>query len=285
MTVLSILKGAPPHFSFEFFPPKTEKGEKRLFETISDMKSLEPGFVSITCGAGGSTRNRTVEWAHKIKGEIGVEVVAHMTCLGQTRDSLATELRSMREGGIENVLALRGDPPKDAAPAPEGTCRYAIDLIRLVAEHHPAACVLAACYPEGHVDAESRQQDLLRLKEKCDAGVHVLVTQLFFDNSAYFEFVKRARDIGIDQPIVPGIMPVTDLHQVQRFTSMCGATIPSGLLESLRACGDDKAAVARVGVEYAVAQCRELLASGVPGIHFYTLNQRPSTRLVVEALR
>lgn len=275
-----MLKEAAPVLSFEYFPPKTEQGEKSLFETVRSMKSLNPGFVSITCGTGGSTRTKTLEWATQIKTEIGIEVVVHMTCVGRTRDELRAEIETTRSRGIENLLALRGD-----GPTPEGdVCKYAIDLINIVRSSFPSACLLGACYPEGHVDAESRDLDMQRLKEKCDAGLDVLVTQLFFDNDHYFSFLDRARSLGIDQPVVPGIMPVTDLAQVERFTKLCGATIPPSLLARLQAC-KDKEEVTAVGVEHAVSQCRALLDSGAPGIHFYTLNKSPATRLVVEALR
>ena len=286
MTIRSLIDRGSTVFSFEFFPPKTERGEQRLFQTIGSMKSLDPGFVSITCGAGGSTRNRTIEWAQRIKGEIGLEVVAHMTCLGLSREELAEELLKMNASGIENVLALRGDPPQDD---PEFTvsgddCRYAIDLIRIISEEYPSVCVLGACHPEGHLDASSRDVDVQRLKQKCDAGLDVLITQLFFDNQYYFDFVTRARALGIEQPIVPGIMPVTNLKQVERFTKMCGATIPPDLLAKLEQCGDDKDAVVAVGVEHATVQCRELLDKGAPGVHFYTLNKSPATRMIVENL-
>lgn len=276
-----MLEGAAPVLSFEYFPPKTEQGEKSLFETVRSMKSLNPGFVSITCGTGGSTRTKTLEWATQIKQEIGIEVVVHMTCVGRSRAELETEIALARSRGIENVLALRGD-----GPTPEGdVCKYAIDLIKILRSSFPTACLLGACYPEGHVDAASRELDLQRLKEKCDAGLDVLVTQLFFDNDHYFSFLERVRALGISQPVVPGIMPVTDLAQVSRFTSMCGATLPAALLSKLEAADGDKEATLKIGVEHAVAQCQALLAGGAPGIHFYTLNKSPATRLVVESLR
>ncbi len=286
MTIRSLIEGGTRCISFEYFPPRTEKGEVNLFKTIRAMKELGPGFVSITCGAGGSTRHRTVEWADRIQNEIGIEVVVHMTCLGMDRGELESEVGEVRERGLQNILALRGDPPLDdpSFAVRDGACRYAIDLVRLIGESYEDACVLSACHPEGHVDGAGRDADLQKLREKCDAGVDVLITQLFFDNRHYFDFVSRARDAGIEQPIVPGIMPVTNLLQVEKFTKMCGATIPASLLEKLQACGDDKEAVLSVGVDHATAQCRDLLAQGAPGIHFYTLNKSPATRLIVEAL-
>ena len=287
MTIRSILERRSLHFSFEYFPPKTEKGERNLFDTIRAMKSLEPAFVSITCGAGGTTRSRTVEWAERIKNDIGLQVLVHLTCLGLTRHDLADAIGAVRSAGISNILALRGDPPEDGSgdTQPKDGCKYAIDLIQIIRDVYPEACIVGACYPEGHVEAADKQLDLERLKAKCDAGLDVLITQLFFDNRHYFEFVLRARSAGIEHSIIPGIMPVTNLKQVEKFTKMCGAAIPPELLAKLEDCGDDKEAVLNVGVEHATAQCRNLIDQGAPGIHFYTLNKSPATRMIVENLR
>lgn len=287
MTIRSMLGGGSPLFSFEYFPPKTEKGERRLFDTISAMKSLDPAFVSITCGAGGTTRARTVEWAERIKNEIGLQVLVHLTCLGLARNELADEILAVRAAGLANILALRGDPPQDGIEfvAPADACKYAIELIQIIRDVYPEACVVGACHPEGHVEEADKRLDLERLKAKCDAGLDVLITQLFFENRHYFEFVSRARDAGIEQPIIPGIMPVTNLKQIEKFTKLCGATIPLELLKKLEACDGDKEAVLAVGVEHAAAQCRDLIDQGAPGIHFYTLNKSPATRLIVERIK
>lgn len=286
MTIRALLDSRSPLFSFEYFPPKTSEGEARLFETISRMRDLDPGFVSVTCGAGGSTKTKTVDWAQRIKAETGIEAVVHMTCYGMMRDELRETVSQVKRSGLENILALRGDKPKNdpGFAMPDGGCQYAIDLIRVVREEYPAACVLGACYPEGHLDAASREVDLLRLKEKCDAGLDVLVTQLFFDNGHYFRFVEDARRVGVTQPIIPGIMPVTNVVQVEKFVKMCGATMPLALVERLRSCHDEQEVLA-VGVEHAVTQCKGLITGGAPGIHFYTLNRTPATRLVVQGLR
>ena len=197
MTVRELLVEKRPAFSFEFFPPKTEQGERTLFETVRSMKDLDPAFVSVTCGTGGSSRGKTLQWAGQIKNDVGIEAVVHMTCLGRTREELRDDVAEARSLGIENILALRGDAPRGAHFTPgEGTCRFAIDLIRVVRQEFSEACVLGACYPEGHTDAESRDMDMVRLREKCDAGLDVLITQLFFDNSHYFSFVERARGRG-----------------------------------------------------------------------------------------
>lgn len=285
MTVSALLEEKTPLFSFEYFPPKTEAGEARLFDTIARMKDLNPGFVSITCGAGGSTKKQTVEWAERVKNESGIEAVVHMTCLGNTRDELARNIESVKKAGLKNILALRGDIPQNdpSFSIQKGGCHFAIDLIRIIKQEFPEACVLGACYPEGHINSKSRDLDMQRLKEKCDAGIDVLITQLFFANEHYYEFVDRASRVGVTQPIVPGIMPVTNLAQVERFTKMCGASIPTQLLERLHECRDETE-VLLVGVEHALKQCRDLLKNGAKGIHFYTLNKTPATRLVVQGL-
>lgn len=282
-----MLESGSPLFSFEYFPPKTAKGERKLFDTIRAMKSLKPAFVSITCGAAGTTRARTVEWAERIKNDIGLQVLVHLTCLGMTRHELVDAIRAVRSAGLSNILALRGDPAQDGSEFghPEGGCKYAIDLIQIIRDVYPEACVVGACYPEGHVEEADKQLDLDRLKAKCDTGLDVLITQLFFENRHYFEFVSRARDAGIQQQIIPGIMPVTNLKQIEKFTRMCGATIPPELLTKLEACGDDSEAVLAVGVEHATVQCRDLIDRGAPGLHFYTLNKSPATRMIVENLK
>lgn len=284
MRITDHLAGEKPCFSFEFFPPKTEKGETSLFGAIRQLAELEPGFVSVTCGAGGSTREKTVDWAGKIKHEIGIEPVVHLTCLGVPEGEIRETVSSIQGLGLKNVLALRGDMPLDGSEVGDGFCQYASDLVGLVRETMPDACIAAACYPEKHTEAASKQADLEAMKRKADAGVDFFITQLFFDNSKYFEFVGRARSMGITQPIVPGIMPIQGVAQVRRFTSMCGASIPSHLLKLLDQYDVAPSAVYHIGVAHAIAQCTELLGAGAPGIHFYTLNKSPATRVVVEAL-
>lgn len=285
MRITDHLAGEKPCFSFEFFPPKTEKGETSLFGAIRQLAELEPGFVSVTCGAGGSTREKTVDWAGKIKHEIGIEPVVHLTCLGVPEGEIRETVDSIQGLGLKNVLALRGDMPMDGSDVGDSYCQYASDLVGLVRETMPDACIAAACYPEKHTEAASKQSDLEAMKRKADAGVDFFITQLFFDNSKYFEFVGRARSMGITQPIVPGIMPIQGVAQVRRFTSMCGASIPSHLLKLLDQYDVAPAAVYHIGVAHAIAQCTELLGAGAPGIHFYTLNKSPATRVVVEALK
>ena len=284
MRIVDILGGDEPCLSFEFFPPRTIAGEKNLFRAIDQIKELRPGFVSVTCGAGGSTRGKTVQWVDKIRRSHDIEAVAHLTCLGVEASELEASVDEVLAAGIQNVLALRGDPPTDG-PVPEGGCRYASELIEIVRRKMPHACIAAACYPETHPEAVSVQSDLDNMKRKADAGVDFFITQLFFDNAKYFEFLGRARSKGITQPIVPGIMPIQNVAQVKRFIEMCGASIPSHLLKLLEQYQGTDAAVFHIGVAHAIAQSHELLQSGAPGVHFYTLNKSPATRLVVEALR
>lgn len=274
-----------PTFSFEFFPPKTEEGLQKLYATIEHLAELSPAYVSVTYGAGGSTRDRTVELAAHIRHAIGLETVAHLTGNSHTREEMSDILCGLRNAGIENVLALRGDPPKKADWTPPADAfHFASDLVAFIRKDHDF-CIAAACYPETHTDCADPEQDLAHLVHKVNQGVDFLVTQLFFDNSHYFSFVRRARAAGVTIPIVPGIMPVTNAAQVARFTKMCGATIPPSLWAKLEKVQDDEQAVMAVGIEWAIRQCRELLALGAPGIHFYTLNRSLATRVVCTSLQ
>ncbi|MBV9606545.1 MAG: methylenetetrahydrofolate reductase [NAD(P)H] [Solirubrobacterales bacterium] len=275
-----------PVFSFEFFPPKTEEGEQKLRETLGTLRELEPDFVSVTYGAGGSTRGLTLELTKWIKQDLGIEAMAHLSCVGTSRDELCVILDSLIDAGIENVLALRGDRPQgDASWQPHpGGLRYSSELASLIASRYPA-CVGAAAFPEVHPEATDMASDLRFLKQKVDSGVSFLITQLFFDNEAYFRFVDEARAVGIEVPIIPGIMPITDVSQIKRFTDMCGASIPKALLSELESRAHCPDAVLELGVSYATLQCAELLARGAPGIHFYTLNRSPATRAILAALR
>jgi methylenetetrahydrofolate reductase (NADPH) len=275
-----------PVFSFEFFPPKTEEGERNLRLTLQDLRALEPDFVSVTYGAGGSTQHSTFELTRWIKHVLGIEAMAHLSCVGATRDDLRAMLREIETGGIENVLALRGDPPRGETtwtPHPGGLS-YSTELASLITAEY-AFAVGAACFPEVHPDAPDLAHDLHFLKAKVESGASFLITQLFFDNELYFRFVDEARAVGIEVPIIPGIMPITDLKQIKTITGMCKASIPEQLLEALEWRALDREAVLQLGVSYATLQCAELLARGAPGIHFYTLNRSPATRAILSALR
>jgi len=275
-----------PVISFEFFPPKNDTASDQLARVVNRLRELGPAFVSVTYGAGGSTRDKTVGLVCSIKKDLGIETMAHLTCVGSTRVEIGAVLDRLRDGGVENVLALRGDPPQgaDRFVAPEGGFAFASELTAFVRENYRFS-IGGACYPESHVESRSPEEDLQHLQLKVRAGSDFLITQLFFDPQVYFDFVARARAAGIVQPIVPGIMPVTNVEQLERFTSMCGASIPEALQQRLLDVRDRPDAVRRVGVEWATQQCSTLLEGGAPGIHFYTLNRSPSTRAIFENLR
>jgi len=285
--IIDALRSADyPIFSFEFFPPKTEDGEEKLWQALSDLKELRPTYVSVTYGAGGSTRAKTVELTRRIKSELGIEAMAHLTCVGATREELAAVLDELWGGGIRNVLALRGDPPKgqERFVATEGGFSYSNELTHFVRERWDF-CIGGACYPEKHVEAPSAYQDLANLRKKVDAGAQFLITQLFFDNRHYFDFVDRARAAGITVPIIPGIMPIQNVEQIKRFTSMCGAKIPDTLMVQLDRLADQPDRIYDLGVVHATIQCLGLIQGGAPGIHFYTLNKSTATRDILAAIR
>jgi methylenetetrahydrofolate reductase (NADPH) len=288
MRITEALGGSEPVFSFEFFPPKTPEGVAQLFETVEALRPLEPDYVSVTYGAGGATRDGTVEIATRIREEYGIETMAHLSCVGETRDGLAEILDRFAEAGIQNVLALRGDPPRGEAAfaMTEGGLGSAAELTGFIAaEERWDFTIGGACFPEVHPEAPSLDDDLRYLKTKVDAGARFLITQLFFDNAAYWDFVAAARERGIDVPIIPGVIPIASYGQVARICSLCDATIPPDLDQAMRALGGDAEAEALLGVAYASRQCEELLACGAPGIHFYALNRAPGTRAVLSALR
>jgi methylenetetrahydrofolate reductase (NADPH) len=299
MLISERLRHKRPVFSFEFFPPQTEKGEGSLLRALERLAPLEPDFVSVTYGAGGSTRARTLEIVSRIKQDFGIEAMAHLTCVGSTRDELAEVIDKLGEAGVRNILALRGDPPKGQKEfvVTPGGFRYASELIPFVRERSKAEiCVGAACYPEVHPEAVHAAADLAHLRTKVDAGADFLITQLFFDNARFFEFQRRVRGAGIEVPLIAGIMPVTNVSQIQRFTQMCGAAIPSSLERRLVDADGDPQEVFWTGVSYAAHQCGELLRPPgedpferpprpVAGIHFYTLNKSPASRAIFQILR
>lgn len=284
MRISDALASQRPFFSFEFFPPKDDDGSRRLLATIEALQALRPAFVSITYGAGGSTRARTVALAKEIQQQVGLTVVAHVTCIGATRAELRTLFDDLARAGIENVLALRGDPPAGVPFEPvAGGFAHASELIAMLRRNY-GFCIGAACYPEKHPEAASMEDDLRYLKLKADAGADFLVSQLFFDNAHYFEFERRAREAGITLPMLPGLMPITNFGQIERFVAMCGATIPPKLRVEMESRKGDIKAVEDLGVAYASMQALGLLQAGVPGIHFYTLNRSPATRAIVSSL-
>ncbi|HXC23524.1 MAG TPA: methylenetetrahydrofolate reductase [NAD(P)H] [Solirubrobacteraceae bacterium] len=286
MRIDELLASEEPVFSFEFFPPKTEQGEQNLYGALAELQTLEPSFVSVTYGAGGSRRAKTIEIVKRIKEDYGLEAMAHFTCVGATVPELRATLEQMQAAGIDNVLALRGDPPAGEQDwvKTDGGLEYSSELVQLIKGDYPFA-IGAACFPETHIHATSPQADIDHLAEKVSGGVDFLITQLFFDNALYFDFVARARAAGIDIPIIPGILPITQIGQLERMTKMCGASIPAGLHRELHAREDSPEAVIDFGVAYATLQCAELLAAGAPGVHFYTLNRSPATRAILGALK
>ena len=286
MKIKAILEKVHPSFSFEFFPPKDREGFDTLFTTIEQLEPCKPSYVSVTYGAGGSTRTKTIDLVGKIKNEIGLESMAHLTCVGSDKEELRSVLDILQDRGIQNVLALRGDPPQgqDKFVKPENGFAYANELVEFIRKNYDF-CIGVAGYPEGHIECPDRNTDLENLKRKVDAGADFIVTQLFFDNYFYFNFVDRVRNLGIQVPIIPGIMPILNFKQTQRFTKMCGATIPSLLLGRLEAAQDDPETVRKIGIDHATIQCELLLLEGAPGIHFYTLNRSNATLKILETLR
>lgn len=284
MRISEALAAIRPFFSFEFFPPRDDAGSRQLFDTIEALAPLRPAFVSITYGAGGSTRARTVVLAKQIQTQIGLTVVAHVTCAAADRAELRALFDDLARAGIENVLALRGDAPTGSAfGAQPGGFAHASDLISMLRRNYDF-CIGAACYPEKHPEAPTLEADLNALKIKADAGADFLVSQLFFDNAKFFEFGARARGAGIDLPILPGLMPITSFGQIERFVAMCGASIPPKLRAEVESRKGDTKAVEDFGVAFAAVQALELLRGGVAGIHFYTLNRSPATRAIVSSL-
>jgi len=276
-----------PVFSFEFFPPKSDEGARALMATVADLRdALAPDFVSVTYGAGGSTRERTLEVVSRIQSELAITAMAHLTCVGSTESELCEVVGRLIGGGVENVLALRGDPPKGETSfqATVGGFSHASELIAYLEDNYQLD-VGAACYPESHIESADTSSDLEWTRIKVKNGASFLVTQLFFDNARYFDFVARARAAGIHVPIVPGIMPITNVAQVERFTKLCGASIPDALRARLDAVRDDPGACMATGIEHAIRQCRDLLERGAPGVHFYTLNKSFATRSILAALR
>ena len=288
MFIRDFLASGRPSISFEFFPPKTDDAALQLERTIAELSELEPSFVSVTWGAGGSTREKTIDIVSRIKRETGIEAMAHLTCVGANREEIGAILDRLTDAGVENVLALRGDPPKGQAvfTVAEGGFRYASELAEFIGQTHgDRLCLGGAAYPEKHPECGNPAVDLNNLKRKVDAGLDFLITQLFFENRHYWEFVERARSAGIRIPIIPGIIPITNAAQVERLTLSCGALLPFKLGAELDRRRNDPNAVMQLGVAHATSQCIDLLTHGAPGVHFYTLNRSSATRDIFSALR
>lgn len=282
MKISDIYKIKKHTISFEFFPPKTDDGERKLFDVVRELKVLKPAFISVTYGAMGTTRDNTLRIVSEIKNKIGIEAAAHLTCVSHNRSEIETVLENLAEKGIDNIVALRGDPPKgetEFKPVPQGF-RYAAELVSFIKTHpkfKDKFSLAVAGYPEGHVECKDKEADLKHLQHKVEQGADAMITQLFLDNNDYFRFVDRVRKMGIGIPVVPGMMPVTHGPQIKKFSEMCGAKIPSKISDAIERYGDDQASIEAFGIEYAVKQCEGLLAFGVPGFHFYTLNKSSAT--------
>jgi methylenetetrahydrofolate reductase (NADPH) len=271
--------------SFELFPPKTPAGDQEWFQHVARLVEFRPDFITCTYGAGGSTRQKTLQIVTEVNRRFGCAVAAHLTCVGSTVDELRGFLREAVDRRIGNIVALRGDPPQGEArfTAVAGGLSYANELVALIRREFPDLGVAVAGYPEKHREASSPEADLANLKRKVDAGADVVITQLFYDNQDFWRFTERCERIGIRVPIVPGILPVTNLAQIRRITSLCGARLPNEFQEALEKQAENTAGQFAVGVDFATRQVRDLVERGVPGIHFYVLNKSPATTAVLEA--
>lgn len=267
-------QGSTPTISFELFPPKTDDGFAKLKERLPRLIDLGPALITVTYGALGSTRDRTLELVSMIKNEYGQEAAHHLTCVGATREDIDEILKQIQEKEIENIVALRGDPPRGETEfkAPAGGYSHGNQLVEHVRGFGNFGIAVAG-YPEKHTEAPDFETDLKNLKRKVEAGADVVITQLFYDNCSFYNFVNRCREIGIAQPIIPGLLPILNVQQVKRITGICGSSIPGPLMERLEKAADDEKEVHRVGIEYTAAQAIDLLRNGVRGIHFYVLNQ------------
>lgn len=284
MKIKELIAQQGKSISFEFFPPKTKENEDQLFQAIAKLKSLNPTFVSVTYGAGGGTLKNTRNVIVRLKGETSLTPMPHLTCVDQNKDELKEILEDYREQGVENVLALRGDPPKGTEKiiTPKNGFCYAIDLVKLTVSLGGYS-IGVAVYPEGHVESPSLEMDMFYTKQKIDAGADFAITQMFFDNHFFYDFMERAGKAGISVPIIPGIMPVTDIERIKRFSQMSGATLPPSLVEGMeKAKSADEAR--RLGIDFAVRQCQDLWRNGVRYFHFYTLNRSETVAEIVRNL-
>ena len=280
MKIGDILKQVNTNISFEFFPPKNKEGEKQLFSTIKELEPLKPTFVSVTYGAGGSTRDRTRNIVKKIHEETSLTVMAHLTCIGHTRKELIDILEDYKNLGIQNILALRGDIPvgQEDFIFPEDGCKHANELVSLIRENFGDwFSIGVAAYPEGHPESPNLERDIYYFKKKVEAGAEFAITQMFFDNKYFYGYLDLCQKEGINIPIIPGIMPITNFKQIRKFALMCGATIPEHLVKKLEKYQDIPEEVEKIGIEYAVEQCEDLLKHNVKGLHFYTLNKSKAT--------
>jgi len=282
MKISEIFLKQKQSFSFEFFPPKTPEAEEQLYGAVAELKALKPTFVSVTYGAMGSTRSNSIRIADRIKTQLGLEVASHLTCVGSTKQEIEAVLRELKAKGIQNLVALRGDPPKGETEFKPvaGGFRYAAELVAFIRAHADFGdwfSIAVAGYPEKHPECVSLEQDWKNLSSKVKEGADAVVTQLFFSNGDFFRFEEGCRKLGIMIPLVAGIMPVTNGKQIERFSQMCGASIPESIHAAIQKFGDDNESITQFGIDYASRQCEELIRHGIAGIHFYTLNKSRAT--------
>lgn len=286
MRIADVYRELPFGLSIEIFPPKTPAGDEALFATLERASRWNPAFISCTYGAGGSTRHRTIDLCSKIQNDFDIPATAHFTCVGSTRDELLEWLEQAHSSGISNIMALRGDPPvgKKQFVQVEGGLQYANELVTLIKENFPDLGIGVAGYPEKHPEARNLEVDLENLKRKVQAGADAVFTQLFYDNDSFLRFREDCEEVGIEQPIIPGIMPITEFARIKRITSMCGSEIPPELFSKLEAAQDDSDEQFKIGVEFAIQQCQNLIYEGVPGIHFYVLNRMDACDQILAGL-
>ncbi|MHC4878478.1 MAG: methylenetetrahydrofolate reductase [NAD(P)H] [Planctomycetota bacterium] len=286
MRIGEIYQTIPFGLSIEIFPPKTPGGDESLFNMLEQASVWNPAFISCTYGAGGSTRTRTIDLCDEIQKRFDMTATAHFTCVGSSRDELLEWLETAQARGVQNIMALRGDPPQGETEfvQAEGGLQYANELVSLIRESFDDFGIGVAGYPEKHPEAPDLATDIQNLKRKVDAGADAVFTQLFYDNASFLRFRDLCEDAEIDEPIIPGIMPITEFARIKRITSLCGSVIPDELASKLEAVQEDKTAQFEVGVEFAIGQCQELIHEGVPGIHFYVLNRMDACDRILEAL-
>jgi methylenetetrahydrofolate reductase (NADPH) len=286
MNIRHILKRKDKGISFEFFPPKTEEGKKDLLTVVKGLSKYDPLYASVTYGAGGTTQERTKEVLYMLKEETGLTLMSHLTGIGATRDSLDTLLKDYKEHGIDNILALRGDPPPDVPDfdPTKGEFAYAIDLVKFVKQYDYFS-ISVAIYPEVHPEATSAEADLAYTKQKIDAGADCAITQMFFDNTYLYDFLDRAQKKGISIPIFPGIMPITDLKKIRKFASFCKATIPKTVEDRMSGALDKPEEMQKIGIEFAIEQCEDLLDNGIRYLHFYTMNRSDTVSAIIDVLK
>ncbi len=288
MKIIDKLKDKKVSISFEFFPPKTKELEDALFKTIDELEPLNPTFVSITYGAGGSTREKTRDIVKKVHEETNLTVMAHLTCVGHSKKELKDILDDYKNIGIKNILALRGDIPLsfERESLPLDGCKYASELVSFIRENYKDYyCVAVASYPEGHPESPNIERDIFYFKKKVEAGADFSITQMFFDNSYFYEFLDSCLKEGINIPIIPGIMPITNFNQIKKFASLCGATIPENVVKIFEKYADNPEETKKVGIEFATKQCEDLIRNGVKGLHFYTLNKSDATIKIYQNIK